>query len=84
MTDQYLDGGVLALINSHKLYFPVFDKIKMSLQRLYYLAGHRSRARPGPIPNPEVKPAIAAVLLTCVSGRETAVLAFQSKVFATF
>jgi hypothetical protein len=31
--------------------------------------------RPGPIPNPEVKPVFAAVLLTCVSGWEAAVLA---------
>ena len=31
--------------------------------------------RPGPIPNPEVKPVVAAVLLTCVSGWKAAVLA---------
>jgi hypothetical protein len=34
--------------------------------------------RPGPIPNPEVKPVIAAVLLIYVSGWEAAVLAFFS------
>jgi hypothetical protein len=33
--------------------------------------------RPGPIPNPEVKPVFAAVLLTCVSGWEAAVLALD-------
>lgn len=40
-------------------------------------AGHSGRARPGPIPNPEVKPVVAAVLLTYVSGREAAVLALD-------
>jgi hypothetical protein len=39
-------------------------------------AGHSGRARPGPIPNPEVKPVVAVVILTCVSGWKTAVLAF--------
>jgi hypothetical protein len=38
--------------------------------------------RPGPIPNPEVKPAVAAVLLICESGREAAVLAFFSHYFS--
>ena len=41
-------------------------------------AGHSGRARPGPIPNPEVKPAVAAVLLTYVSGWEAAVLALDT------
>jgi hypothetical protein len=40
-------------------------------------AGHSGRVRPGPIPNPEVKPVVAAVLLTCVSGWEAAVLALD-------
>ena len=41
----------------------------------YDEAGHSGRVRPGPIPNPEVKPAVAAVLLICESDREAAVLA---------
>ena len=39
-------------------------------------AGHSGRVRPGPIPNPEVKPVVAAALLICVSDWKTAVLAF--------
>jgi hypothetical protein len=38
-------------------------------------AGHSDRVRPGPIPNPAVKPGDAAAILTCESGRKTAVLA---------
>ena len=51
-------------------------KIKLSPNALHYQAGHSNRVRPGPIPNPEVKPVIAAVLLIYVSGWEAAVLAF--------
>jgi hypothetical protein len=39
------------------------------------LAGHSDRVRPGPIPNPAVKPVDAADILTCESGWKTAVLA---------
>ena len=38
-------------------------------------AGHSVRARPGLIPNPEVKPHVAVILVRCVSPREVAVLA---------
>ena len=38
-------------------------------------AGHSDRVRPGPIPNPAVKPVDAADILTCESGWKTAVLA---------
>lgn len=50
--------------------------IKLSPIALHDQAGHSNRVRPGPIPNPEVKPVIAAVLLIYVSGWEAAVLAF--------
>ena|GEM_PF-244191 len=49
--------------------------IKLSPSAKHCQAGHSNRARPGPIPNPEVKPVIAAVLLIYVSGWEAAVLA---------
>ena len=52
-----------------------YGKVKLPLDGMCGQAGHSGRVRPGPIPNPEVKPAVAAVLLTCVSGREAAVLA---------
>ncbi len=39
------------------------------------LAGHSVRDRPGLIPNPEVKPHDAVILVRCVSPREVAVLA---------
>lgn len=38
-------------------------------------AGHSVRARPNPIPNLEVKPDVAVVLLRCESSWEAAVLA---------
>ncbi len=38
------------------------------------IAGHSDRVRPGPIPNPEVKPIVAAVLVRCGSTCEAAVL----------
>lgn len=38
-------------------------------------AGHSVGVRPGPIPNPEVKPNVAAVLLRCESPWEAVVLA---------
>ena len=56
------------------------SKVNLALTQIFVQAGHSGRVRPGPIPNPEVKPAVAAVLLTCVSGWEAAVLAsFPSK-----
>ena len=51
---------------------------------MYRQAGHSDRARPGPIPNPEVKPVDAAALLTCVSGWKTAVLAFNETAICPF
>ena len=38
-------------------------------------AGHSVRDRPGLIPNTEVKPHVAVILVRCVSPREVAVLA---------
>ena len=39
-------------------------------------AGHSFRVRPNPIPNLEVKPEVAVVLLRCESSWEATVLAF--------
>lgn len=52
----------------------VYRKVNLTLMMFNTRAGHSDRARPGPIPNPEVKPIVAAVILTCVSGWKPAVL----------
>jgi hypothetical protein len=54
------------------------NKDKLGLQPYALQAGHSGRVRPGPVPNPEVKPVVAAVLLICVSGWEAAVLALNN------
>jgi hypothetical protein len=58
--------------------------VKLAPLLMHRQAGHSDRARPGPIPNPEVKPVDAAALLTCVSGWKTAVLAFNKTAICPF
>lgn len=43
---------------------------------MLFQAGHSVRVRPRPIPNLEVKPNVAVVLLRCESSWEATVLAF--------
>ncbi len=50
-------------------------KVNLPVFRYNGSAGHSVRARPGLIPNPEVKPHVAVILVRCVSPREVAVLA---------
>jgi hypothetical protein len=53
----------------------VKGKINLPEKRPVTPAGHSVRVPPGLIPNPEVKPHVAVILVRCVSPREVAVLA---------
>ena len=53
----------------------VKGKINLPEKRPRIPAGHSVRVPPGLIPNPEVKPHVAVILVRCVSPCEVAVLA---------
>ena len=54
----------------------LYSYLNREVQHPFNQAGHSVGVRPSPIPNLEVKPNVAVVLLRCESSWEVAVLAF--------
>ena len=73
-------SGVDSKIHKHGVITLIIQsKVNLLVIRETLKAGHSVRVLPGPIPNPEVKPHVAPVLVRCASSREAEVPALKIK-----